>query len=129
MRLPADHRNSPVRRERDTRALSRLALLLFCGLVLAGGFVLAARQHFAAVKYGYNSENLRQEREQLLREQQQLMLAREQVSSPLRLELAARALGLRPLRANQVGATKPQAKSPSAAASAKSKTPATSRRH
>ncbi len=103
MRLPAEHRNTPVLRERDMRALSRLALLLFCGLVLASGFVFAAQQHFAAVKYGYTSEELRQERERLLREQQQLVLQKEQAAAPARLESAARALGLRPIRSTQVG--------------------------
>jgi hypothetical protein len=67
---PSIQRNSNIRRERDVRALSNLAVLLCCALVLAGGFVFAARQHFAAVQYGYESENLRREREQLLEDQQ-----------------------------------------------------------
>jgi cell division protein FtsL len=103
MRLPTNQPNSRVRRERDRRALSRLALLLFCALVLAGGFVFAARQHFAAVQYGYETESLRVERQQLLREQQQLFLQKEQASAPGRLESAARALGLKPIVAGQVG--------------------------
>lgn len=109
MRVPANHQNARIYRERDMRALSRLALLLFSGLVLCGGFVFAARQHFAAVKYGYNSEELRIERERLLREKQQLLLERERASSPARLESAARLLGLKPLMANQVGMRKPKA--------------------
>ncbi len=104
-RLPASQLNARIHRERDLRALSRLSLLLFSGAVLAGGFVFAAKQHFAAVKYGYTSEQLRKEREELLREQQQLLLEKEQVSSPARLESAARALGLKPLQARQVGFT------------------------
>ena len=52
-RLPSTHRNAKVRHDRDVRALYRLALLLCCGLVLAGGFVFAARQHFAAVQFGF----------------------------------------------------------------------------
>lgn len=102
-RLPSKQRNTRVRRERDVRALSRLVLLLCCGLVLAVGFVLAARQHFAAVQFGYQSESLRSERQQLLAEQQRLLLEKEQASAPARLESAARQLGLRPLKAGQVG--------------------------
>ena len=102
-RLPSDQRNARVRRERDVRTFSRLMLLLGCSLVLAVGFVFAARQHFAAVQYGYESESLRVERQQLLDEQQRLLLEREQVSTPARLELAARRLGLKPLKAGQVG--------------------------
>lgn len=102
-RLPSLQQNTRVQRERDFRALHRLVLLLFCGLVLAVGFVFAARQHFAAVQLGYQSETLRNEREQLLAEQQRLLLEREQVSAPARLESAARQLGLEPLKAGQVG--------------------------
>jgi cell division protein FtsL len=102
-RLPSNQRNTRVRRERDFRALSRLILLLGCGLMLAFGFVFAARQHFAAVEFGYESESLRQERQQLLAEQQRLLLEREQASAPARLESAARQLGLKPLKAGQVG--------------------------
>jgi len=105
-RLPANHRNSRVHRQRDARALSRLMLLLFCGLVLAGGFVFAAQQYFAAVQYGYKCEGLRRERERLAEEQQQLILERERASAPARLEAAALQLGLRPLQPGQVGSQK-----------------------
>jgi cell division protein FtsL len=81
-------------------------LLLCCGLVLAGGFVFAAQQHFAAVQFGYQSENLRREREKLLQEQQHLMLQREQAFAPARLESQARELGLKPLLAGQLGSQK-----------------------
>lgn len=105
-RVPSKQRNSKIHRDRDVRALSRLALLLFCGLVLASGFVFAAQQHFAAVQYGYKSEGLRRERERLLEEQQHLMLKKEQAFAPARLESQARELGLKPLEANQVGTQK-----------------------
>ena len=105
-RVPSKQRNSKIHRDRDVRALSRLALLLFCGLVLASGFVFAAQQHFAAVQYGYKSEGLRRERERLLEEQQHLMLKKEQAFAPARLESQARELGLKPLVANQVGTQK-----------------------
>jgi hypothetical protein len=105
-RVPSKQRNSRIHRDRDVRALSRLALLLFCGLVLASGFVFAAQQHFAAVQYGYKSEGLRREREKLLQEQQHLMLKKEQAFAPARLESEARGLGLRPLLVGQLGTQK-----------------------
>ncbi len=105
-RIPQMQRNSRVRRQRDVLALSRLALLLFSGVVLASGFVFAARQHFAAVQYGYQSEALRNEKQQLLEEQRRLMLEKERVSSPARLEPAARQLGLKPATSRQIGAVK-----------------------
>lgn len=105
-RVPSKQRNSLIHHDRDMRALYRLAVLLGCGLVLAGGFVFAARQHFAAVQYGYQSENLRREREKLVQEQQHLMLLREQAFAPARLESQARELGLKPLLAAQLGVEK-----------------------
>jgi cell division protein FtsL len=101
-RLPSHHVNSRVHRERDINALSRLALLLLCGLVLAGGFLFAARQYFVAIQYGYRIEDLRRERRRLLDEQQRLFLAKEQASSPVRIESAARDLGLQPLQPGQI---------------------------
>jgi len=107
-RVPSKQRNANIRRDRDVRALSRLALLLCCGLVLAGGFVFAAQQYFTAVQYGYKSETLRRQRDKLLEEQQHLLLKREQSIAPSVLEPEARELGLKPLLASQVGTQKAQ---------------------
>jgi hypothetical protein len=101
-RVPSKNRNSKIHHERDVRALSRLVLLLLCGLVLSGGFMFAAQQHFAAVQFGYQSEGLRREREMLLQERQHLMLKKEQAFAPARLESEARGLGLQPLLADQL---------------------------
>ena len=105
-RVPSKQCNSKIHRHRDVRALSRLAVLLCCGLVLASGFVFAAQQHFAAVEYGYKSEGLRRERERLLEEKQQLMLKKEQAFAPARLASKARELGLKPIQASQLGTQK-----------------------
>lgn len=106
-RVPSMQRNATIRHDRDGRALSRLALLLFCGLVLASGFVFAARQHFAAVQYGYQSESLRQERAKLVEEQQHLLLKKQQAFAPARLQSEGIGLGLKPLLANQMATQKP----------------------
>ena len=101
-RVSAKHRNAPVTREKDTEAFLRLGLLLAVGLGLACGFVYAGRQHFAALRYGYETENLRREREQLTEQQRRLMLQREEAASPGKLEQAAKRLGLQPLQAAQI---------------------------
>ncbi len=101
-RFPEQQPNARVRRTRDVTALSRLSLLLFCGFVLAGGFVFAAKQHFAAVQYGYQNESLRSERKKLVEEQQLLALEKEQAIKPERLEAAARRLGLKPATPGQI---------------------------
>jgi len=105
-RFPEQQPNAKVRRSRDVTALSRLALLLFCGLVLAGGFVFAAKQHFAAVQYGYENETLRNERKKLLEEKQRLELDKERATAPDKLEPAARKLGLKPARPGQMATMK-----------------------
>ena len=102
-RVPSKHRNTTIHRDRDSRALYRLAVLLFCGLVLASGFLFAARQHFAAVQFGYQSELLRSERARLIEEQQYLLLKKQQAYAPARLQTEALELGLKPLVANQMG--------------------------
>jgi cell division protein FtsL len=54
------------------------------------------------VQYGYKSEELRRERTKLLQQHQLLSLEKETVSSPARLEPAARELGLKPATAGQI---------------------------
>ena len=101
-RVPQQYPNPHVRRERDPRAARRQRLLLLGCLALACGFVYAVRQQVAAVDYGYRTEALRREREELLDEQHRLLLAVEESSSPARLEEIGRELGLQPARASQI---------------------------
>lgn len=101
-RVPSKHRNAPVDRETDKDAFFRFGLLLVVGLILACGFVYAGRQHFLALKYGYETENLRRERDQLAEAQRRLTLQREEAASPVRLEQAAKQLGMQPLQAAQI---------------------------
>jgi uncharacterized protein HemX len=103
-RMPQQYANPHLRRERDPRAFRRQVYLLASCLALAAGFVLAVRQQIVAVEYGYKTEALRRERENLLDEQRRLMLALEESSSPAQLEQAARGMGLQPARATQIEA-------------------------
>ena len=101
-RIPSRQRNAPVARERDRGALFRLGLLLLCGLTLAGGFVYAGGQHFAALRLGYQTEDLRKVRTDLAEDQHRFLLEREVAASPARLEQAARQLGMQPMQAGQI---------------------------
>ncbi len=103
-RLPQQYPNPHVRRLRDPRAARRQAVLLVGCLVLACGFIYAVRQQILAVDYGYKTEQLRREREELLDEQHRLKLALEVNSSPAKLEEAGRELGMQPARAAQIEA-------------------------
>jgi cell division protein FtsL len=101
-RVPSTQPNRTIVHESDRDAFLRLGLLLVCGLGLASGFVYAGRQHFAALKLGYETENLRRERDQLADEQRRLLLQREEAASPVRLERAAKQLGMQALQPAQV---------------------------
>ena len=106
-RVPQQYPNPHVRRERDPRAARRQRLLLLGCLALACGFIYAVRQQVLAVDYGYKTEALRREREELLDEQRRLLLAVEESSSPARLEEVGRELGLQPARASQIETAAP----------------------
>jgi cell division protein FtsL len=115
-REPLNQPNFTIFRERDAGAQSRLALLLLAGLLLASGFIFAAGQHFTAVRFGYEGERLRQDRDQLVEQQRRLLLAREEAAAPSRLEGEAKKLGLQPVESGQVGIVKnSQTKLPQAA--------------
>ena len=101
-RVPSKQRNAQITRERDRGVFLRLVLLLLCGLTLAGGFVYAGVQHFAALKLGYETQDLRKIRDSLAEEQRRFLLERESVASPARLERAARQLGMQPMQAAQL---------------------------
>jgi cell division protein FtsL len=101
-RVPSKHQNTLVSRETESGAFARLALLLVCGLVLAGGFVYAGGRHFAALKIGYQTQKLRADVDHAREEQRRLMLQREAAVSPARLELAARKLGMQPMQPAQI---------------------------
>ena len=101
-RFPQQNLNHVVRREYDTRALKRQLTMLVCGLVMAGGFVAAAGQHFAAVRYGYDSETLRREHARLSEEQQGLIMQINAATAPASLDRAAREIGMQPARASQI---------------------------
>jgi cell division protein FtsL len=105
-RFPQQNFNHGVRREHDTRAVKRQLVMLVCGLVLAGGFVVAAGQHFAAVRYGYDGEKLRAERARLMEEQQQLILQINAATAPASLDRAARVIGMQPARPSQINRTR-----------------------
>lgn len=101
-RIPRQNLKMAVRRVRDQRVVIRQTFMLWCGLVLAGGFIFAAGQHFIAIQYGYQSEELRHEKARLLEERQRLLLALDETASPAYLERAAREIGLQPTRPSQV---------------------------
>jgi cell division protein FtsL len=101
-RVPSKHRNRLIPRRREQGAVGRLALLLLCSLVLASGFVYAGVQQFGALRLGYETEKLRGDLEKARTEQKQLLMEREAAASPVRLEQAARQLGMQAMMPAQI---------------------------
>jgi len=123
-RVPSRHRNAPVARERDRGALKRFSFLLACGLILAGGFVYAGGQHFAALRLGYQTEKLRSVLTEAREEQRRLTVEKEMAASQARLERAARQLGMQPMQPAQIDPLRQQAAPRELKVSVETKTPA-----
>lgn len=115
-RVPSKHRNRLAPRQKEKHAVGRLASLLVCGLVLATGFVYAGVQHFGALRLGYQIQKLRSDLEKAEEEQKRLSTQREAAVSPVRLEQAARRLGMQPMTPAQLDPLAQQTESPKAVA-------------
>ena len=87
-------RNSRVARPISSHVFVWLAIIGVAGALISGGFVMSARQHFDAVKIGYETEELRREAARLEDLKRQLETARARESSPIELERRARRIGL-----------------------------------
>jgi len=86
--------NVAVARPVNSRVVSWVAAIVIAGALLSCGFVISARQHFAAVSVGYQSEDFRRQAEQLEERLRQLEMEYSLASSPLEIERRAHKLGL-----------------------------------
>jgi hypothetical protein len=102
-RTPANsNKSSSVKRERDPIPWKYCILTLFCGLLLVGGFFVAARQHFSVMDFAIKNAKLRREKENLESEQRRLYLTREISISPAEIKKAAKKIGLQELTAQSI---------------------------
>lgn len=69
-------------------------LIVLCGLMFAGGFFFAGRQHFSSMDYGMKNSRLRRQIDELEAEKRRLLLAREVSLSPSEIKKAVRKAGL-----------------------------------
>jgi hypothetical protein len=90
------------RREGDPIPWRYCFLTLICGVILVGGFFLAARQHFSAIDYGIKNARLRQEKENLESEKQRFKFAKEVMLTPDAIKKAARKIGFREMTASNI---------------------------
>lgn len=86
--------NSPVARPVSRRVLAWLGIAVVAGVLLSGGFIISARQHFAAISLGYQSEELRRQSSQLEEKLRQLELEYSRAASPVEIEKRAQKLGM-----------------------------------
>lgn len=102
-RIPANpNKTSGVKRERDPIPWKYCVLTLVCGLLLVGGFFVAARQHFSVMDFAIKNAKLRREKESLESEQRRLYLTREISISPAEIKKAAKKIGLQELTAQSI---------------------------
>jgi hypothetical protein len=101
-RLPTNNRKQQLKFETNRAILRRLLLFTLAGLILTGGFGHAVWQHFAALRYGYQMENLRQERTRLENQRQRLQAARADAVSLSNLESNPLAAGLQTMQGSQL---------------------------
>lgn len=86
--------NVPVARPVSPRVMGWLAAIVVAGALLSCGFVMSARQHFAAVSVGYQSQEFRRQSAQLEDRLRQLELEYSRASSPGEIERRAQKMGL-----------------------------------
>jgi cell division protein FtsL len=87
-------KNAPIRRRPKLTGARRTLAILLTGGLLAVGFIYAIYQHTETVAYGYKTQQLLRECQQIEREKHQLELQRAYYRSPQVLEQAAERLGL-----------------------------------
>lgn len=87
--------NEQLVREVDRRRHRELLMVMVTGLALAAAVLAYGWQHFEMIRLGYRMEELRIEREHLVKVLRQLELERASLTSPDRIEaIAHRRLGM-----------------------------------
>ena len=87
--------NEQLVRELDRKRHRELLMLALTCLALAAAVLAYGWQHFEMIRIGYRMEELRLERERLVKIQRQLFLERASLTSPDRIEsIAIRQLGM-----------------------------------
>jgi cell division protein FtsL len=106
--------NEQLVRQVDQRRHKELLMVAATGLSLAAALLAYAWQHFEMIQYGYRMEELRLEREYLVKIHRQLALERAALASPDRIEaIAKRELGMTSPTESQIVVIEPDRWGPS----------------
>ena len=112
-RVTRDIRNAPIVREIDRRRQRELWRSLAVGVCFVAVILASAWQNFELLRYGYEIEQMEQERSEQLDLNRHLRLEIETLSAPERIERIATAeLGLAPPAVGGVQVIERQAASP-----------------
>ncbi len=96
-RVTRDIRNAPIVREIDRRRQRELWRSAAVGVCFVAVILFSAWQNFELIRYGYDIEQMEQERSEQLDLNRHLLLEIETLSAPRRIERVATAeLGLAP---------------------------------
>ncbi len=92
------------KREQNPIPWKYCLLTLVCGLFLATGFFLAARQHFLSIDYSIKNSRLKKQIEELESDKRRLVLAKEIALAPGEIKRAAQKIGLQEMTASNIAA-------------------------
>jgi len=96
-------RNYSIRRVTDSRNLAGLLVMTLVLSVLAGVLIMYAWQRSQIVELGYQSQQLMELEQNLLRVEKTLLLEAETLKDPARIDRIARnVLGMNPMRPHQM---------------------------
>lgn len=96
-------RNYSIRRVTDSSNLAGLLVMTLVLSVLAGVLIMYAWQRSQIVELGYQSQQLMELEQNLLRVEKTLLLEAETLKDPARIDRIARnALGMNPMRPHQM---------------------------
>ena len=87
-------KKSIVRRESEAPSWKFLLTVVGCGAVLVGGFLFAAKTHFASINYCLQNSDLKKKVADLEAEKRRLLLNREVAMAPAEIRKSARKIGL-----------------------------------
>jgi hypothetical protein len=98
--LPKNSNREKIRREKDPIPWRYCLLTLVCGVILVGGFFVAARSHFSSIDFGIKNSSLKKQIEDMEAEKRLLLLSKEIALSPAELKRAAKKIGLTEMTAS-----------------------------
>lgn len=91
-----------IQRESDPIPWKYCLLTLVCGVVLVGGFFLAARSHFVSIDLSIKNSDLKKQLQELEDEKRRLLLLKEKTMSLDEIKKAARKIGFTETTANNI---------------------------